>query len=186
MLNYITVVHQPALHESEQETKRLGHTAPYVASEIFNSEIKSVCRQFFYEGELAEQIDSDEEVECFDQKENLDLLWKLFKPCQEVPINPVLAGYLEKTVQALVIQHPKELFTALFTKDEGASALKDMISNLENQSIASIFERCLNVADSCIMQDLDKAMQVRSHCVHLLLIRILSDTELCIEIEVLD
>lgn len=123
MLNYITVVHQPALHESEQETKRLGHTAPYVASEIFNSEIKSVCRQFFYEGELAEQIDSDEEVECFDQKENLDLLWKLFKPCQKVPINPVLAGYLEKTVQALVIQHPKELFTALFTKDEGASAL---------------------------------------------------------------
>lgn len=103
MLNFITVVHQPAPGESAEETKRLGHTIPYVASEIFNSEIKSVGRQFFYEGELSEQVDSDDEVECFDQKENLELLWKLFALCEQVPINPVLAGYLEKTVQALVI-----------------------------------------------------------------------------------
>lgn len=98
MLTYITVVHQPQMGESEQETKRLGHTVPYVASEFFNSEIKAVGRQFFYEGELRDQIDSDDEVECLDQKENLDLLWKLFEPCSQVPINPVLAGYLEKAV----------------------------------------------------------------------------------------
>jgi hypothetical protein len=54
MLNFITVVHQPAPGESAEETKRLGHTVPYVASEIFNSEIKSVGRQFFYDGELEE------------------------------------------------------------------------------------------------------------------------------------
>jgi hypothetical protein len=71
-------------------------------------------------------------VVCFNQKENLDLLWKLFALCDQVPINPVLAGYLEKTVQALVIQHPKELFTALFTQEKGAAALKQMICNLDN------------------------------------------------------
>jgi len=58
--------------------------------------------------------------------------------------NPVLAGYFEKLFIVIVGVYPKETFAFMYNTDDGLGALKNMLANLNNQSVTSVLERCLN------------------------------------------
>jgi len=63
---------------------------------------------------------------------------------EKTDLNPVLAGYFEKLFIVIVGNYPRETFTFMYTTDDGLKALKNMLINLNNQSVTSVLERCLN------------------------------------------